>query len=589
MNSNKSRYLFASLILVLICFLSIGFSAFQAPLLIDGAKLTVRVEADIRVTGNQLENATEGVISSYEDYNVHSIIAGVYLPKEDSSITYKIEVTNFGNKEMGIFDITNLPSNLTYELKEYTLKDKICDKSNRCTLGAKKEFYITIKYAPNKYDASRLNYSLNLNVDFRGYHKIIYTNIKNTDNYPKEVMDGSNFETTFTSDIPAKVKLTGNTTYTYKSNVLSVTNVTADITVDRVFRFYEKILASNNVTSGCPEQVGNYTRLTSIETGSKFCTALDNYGTSYYFRGAAKNNYVKFAGYYWRIIRVNGDNTVRLIYAGPSGAADATSIIGTSAYNNTRTDNTYVGYMIGTVGANNYAATHSNSQNSALKTTIDNWYKNSSLNQETNKKYLADNLFCNDRTLYQNSDISTVLKVGKRTIDTGRGYGAYGNNITYYAGFYRLIVSAELGKTTKVYQSYASLKCAQKNDSFTVSDNVNGNAKLIYPVATITADEVMLAGALNAIGFVNTNAEGMDTFVNPENKVFYLYNGQSLMTMTPSGQPTYVGAHAMIGTGWVSGGGTANTARGVRPVINIKTDTLIKSGDGTLTNPYIFE
>lgn len=585
----KNRYLFASFLLLIVCLLSIGFSAFQTPLLIDGVNLTVRLEADIRVTGIRVDSATEGVVSSYEDYNVHNITAGVYLPKEDSSITYKIEVTNFGNKEMGIFDITNLPTNLTYELKEYTLKDKICDNSNRCTLGAKKEFYITIKYASDRYDANKLNYAFNLDVDFRGYHKITYKNINNIMNYPKEAMDGDNIEIAFVSDVPGKVKLTGNTTYTYTQNLLSVNNITEDITVDRIFRFYEKILAKNPVTSGCPEQIGNYTRLTAIETDSKFCTAPDNYGISYYFRGKADNNYVKFAGYYWRIIRINGDNTVRMIYAGKTGASDSSSIIGNFAYNNNQWDNTYAGYMTGTAGASNYNAAHSNTGNSTLKTAIDNWYKNSSLVNATNSKYLADNLFCNDRTLYVNSDISSVLNVPRRSIDTGRGYGEFSKNITYYAGFYRIIVSVELGKTTDVYQSYATLKCAQKNDSFTVSDSINGNAKLVYPVATITADEVLLAGALNAVGFIGTDASGGDTFDNPENPIFYLYNGESLMTMTPSGQPTYVGGHAMIKTGWLSGGGTATTARGVRPVINIKTDTFIKSGDGTINNPYIFE
>lgn len=592
MNSNKSRYLFASLILVLICFLSIGFSAFQAPLLIDGAKLTVRVEADIRVTGNQIEAATEGVISSYEDYNVHSIIAGIYLPKEDSSITYKIEVTNFGNKEMGIFDITNLPSNLTYELKEYKLKDKICDKSNKCTLGTKKEFYITIKYAPNKYDASKLNYSINLNVDFRGYHKITYINIKNTDNYPKEVMNGANFQTVFVSDIPEKVRITGNSDYTYKTNILLVNNVTEDIIVDRMYRFYETILTDNKniLNVDCPTKVGNYIELDKIETGKKFCTAPDNYGTSYYFRGSSENNYVKFAGYYWRIIRINGDNTVRMIYAGTTpvknGVPNTTTIIGNSILNNNIKDNTSVGYMTGTLGATNYTSAHSNSTDSILKQTIDNWYRGSSLISASNSKYLADNLFCNDRSLYSQTDLSSVLGISKHSIDKETGYGT---DTTYYAGFYRIIVSAESGKNTGVFQSYASLKCLNKNDSFTKNDAVNGNAKLQYPIATITADELLLAGILNATNYIGVDSQGQDTFENPQNLEFYLYNGQSLMTMTPSSQPTYFGAHAMIGTGWMSGGGLTDSSRGVRPVINIKADTFIKSGNGTINNPYIFD
>ncbi len=51
----------------------------------------------------------------------------------------------------------------------------------------------------------------------------------------------------------------------------------------------------------------------------------DDYGTSYYFRGAVENNYVKFAGYYWRIIRVNGDGSLRIIYDGTSAHANGES------------------------------------------------------------------------------------------------------------------------------------------------------------------------------------------------------------------------------------------------------------------------
>ena len=44
--------------------------------------------------------------------------------------------------------------------------------------------------------------------------------------------------------------------------------------------------------------------------------AEDDEGTSYYYRGAVRNNYVSFAGFTWRIIRRNGDGSVRLIYSG---------------------------------------------------------------------------------------------------------------------------------------------------------------------------------------------------------------------------------------------------------------------------------
>ncbi len=42
----------------------------------------------------------------------------------------------------------------------------------------------------------------------------------------------------------------------------------------------------------------------------------DDDGISYYYRGSVENNYVYFANRYWRIIRINGDGTIRMIYDG---------------------------------------------------------------------------------------------------------------------------------------------------------------------------------------------------------------------------------------------------------------------------------
>src|SRR5699024_11081860 len=66
---------------------------------------------------------------------------------------------------------------------------------------------------------------------------------------------------------------------------------------------------------------------------------------TYYFAGQVTNNYVKFANKYWRIVRINEDNSVRLIYAGTS-ATDTAAFISTSqAYNSSYNNSAYVGYM----------------------------------------------------------------------------------------------------------------------------------------------------------------------------------------------------------------------------------------------------
>ncbi len=77
----------------------------------------------------------------------------------------------------------------------------------------------------------------------------------------------------------------------------------------------------------------------------------DNDGESYFYRGDVKNNNVKFADFYWKIIRINGDGSIRLVYNGDHVNAtgmEASSVTSAGvAYNRRYADPIYVGYMYG--------------------------------------------------------------------------------------------------------------------------------------------------------------------------------------------------------------------------------------------------
>ena len=130
------------------------------------------------------------------------------------------------------------------------------------------------------------------------------------------------------------------------------------------------ILADNTTSSS---RSGN---ITGIFTGTSHTlyTKQDDWGTSYFYAGNINNNWVHFAGYYWRIIRINGDGSIRMIYNGTSTATTGTGTqLQTSAYNSSYNDNAYVGYMYGSRGASSYSATHTNTTNSTIKGILDNW------------------------------------------------------------------------------------------------------------------------------------------------------------------------------------------------------------------------
>ena len=300
-------------------------------------------------------------------------------------------------------------------------------------------------------------------------------------------------------------------------------------------------LASLNLSlsSGTP----NFTK-TSIEDGTNGIYSVeDDLGTSYYFRGNVTNNYVKFVNKYWRIIRINGDGTIRVIYAGTSAHANGYDdygtndmSIGTSTFNPSRDDNTYVGYMYGTKGASTYANTHSNTTNSTIKTKLDSWYDTNIVNTG-NEKYIADAIYCNDRS-----------------VSSGTGIGT--TNTTYAA-------------KTRRDNGTPTLKCANNNDKFTKSTTI-GNGKLTKMIGLITSDEVMYAG-----GTTSTNKE------------YYLYSGIRYWTMAP-----YSYVSGIAGVDYVHREGSldslvVNGADGaVRPVVSLKSDA-ISGGSGTAASPFL--
>jgi len=304
----------------------------------------------------------------------------------------------------------------------------------------------------------------------------------------------------------------------------------------------------------------------------------DDLGTSYYFRGDVENNYVKFGknasnqDMYWRIIRINGDGTVRMIYDGTqaweNGVASEDRQIGTSAFNTNYDDNAYVGYMFGqtgvtATGTTGYNATHSNDNNSTVKTYLEGeltsnntgWYYENIIATGYHE-YVADAIYCNDRSLDT----------------TNASYTGIGKTETYYGAYERLLRN-EINIVPR-------LTCTNPNDRFTISkstltptDGLGTNQDLKYPVGLVTADEVVLAGSKMGV-----------------NTKYYLYDGQGYLTMTPSGfYSGYSDTIFVYLSGTIATDGIMDEwYYGVRPVISLRSDAL-KYGDGTIGNEFRVE
>ena len=332
-----------------------------------------------------------------------------------------------------------------------------------------------------------------------------------------------------------------------------------------------KILANNTVQE-TKAHMFNYTSegvSSSDETDTNYVTnglysALDEDGTSYYFRGNVTNNYVQFGEYQsdykviavgdkysfdstgditvankgdtmlWRIVRVNGDGSVRLIYEGPQSTYSGLTgpFIGSGNYNSSKNNPKYTGY------------TYDNGTDSEAKKVIDNWY-NLAFGNSVYDKMVVKGRFCSDSSGYK----------------LASEYGSSDTRTYWFASYDRLFQN---------YLNFAkdnapTLKCPTTNETF------GGSYRL--KAGLITGDELTLAGTTK---YINNN------------KNYYLYSDRHYWTMTPLSYTNY-GAYNTYNydvTFYMTGGNTYS--RGYyRPVINVSKDAIVKSGDGTVGNPYI--
>ncbi len=302
----------------------------------------------------------------------------------------------------------------------------------------------------------------------------------------------------------------------------------------------------------------------------------DEDGTSYYYRGNVTNNNVQFGEYqsdyyvyeyssryfqslescqeynsscsesnkvklasagdkmYWKIVRVNGDGSLRLIYNGTSASPDNSDLahsfaVGVSPYNLEYNDPKYTGY------------TYDNGTDSFIKKEVDTWYKNT-LGSSSYDSKVTGGRFCSDSSGYKK--------------DTDYGFPSMNYNV--FASYDRLGQSA----TGYTKENSPTLKCPVTSESY------GGSYRL--KAGLITADELVLGG--ENLGVTT------DSYLNPGDSEMYYWS------MTPAafdfGLAVVWCEFDVLNRDYVD----CNYA--VRPVINVTTENGFTSGDGTASSPY---
>ena len=245
--------------------------------------------------------------------------------------------------------------------------------------------------------------------------------------------------------------------------------------------------------------------------------------TTYYYTGKP-NNWVQFAGFWWRIIRINGDGSIRMIYQGTSANTTGTGTqIGTSKFNNLDNNKVYVGLVYNTSSQHGYRT------NSTIMNTLNNWYNSNLASYE--EEYIDTGAgFCSDRNM-------------------ASGY-SWSDNPVYYAPYDRM-------------NGPASLQC---NSEDVLSQD---NGKLPNPIGLVTMDEALLTG----IKYSTANTGS------------YLYTGQTYWTMSPCYFTSGIAYVFRVDSSGYLINNRARDAYGVRPVINLKSAIAI-SGSGTTGDPF---
>ena len=367
-------------------------------------------------------------------------------------------------------------------------------------------------------------------------------NVTHSEDFPTE---GYTFD-------PVKSYCVNGAKVSYSNGSASITEVKGKEKCTLYFNEYgalaQAIFTNNTIVTTTPDF-----SQAATDTNTNIYKTEDDFGASYYFRGAATNNYVQFGAYasgttinvmdsdsfentevtfteatpiYWRIVRINGDGTIRLVYDGTAKVENGVTHranVGMTAYNTENPLNVNYG-------------------DSDVKGVVDTWYNT---HLKTNYgEFIADGIFCNDKKVSEYYDYE------------------YENDI-YYASHIRLYTNKN-----------PQLACTRLEDRYTKTTKL-GNGQLTHPVGLLTADEAYLAGGAKII-----------------NNTYYLYSGEYSLTSTP-----YYSAYDMEASVWaVNAGGDvredglvpSGELYSARPVINLKANVSF-TGNGSFETPFVIQ
>ena len=261
----------------------------------------------------------------------------------------------------------------------------------------------------------------------------------------------------------------------------------------------DRILNDNGGSNYIEDKgVPNLDTISTVNEG--MYSTLDNNGVSYYFRGDVQNNYLSFGGYLWRIIRINGDGSVRLILD--------SDLVENYAFND-KYDNE-------DIYSNMYYT------NSTLKVNLENWYKENLLS--LNDK-IAVSEFCEEAKVapasyYDFGEANTLVYtqyVPRLTCNIdGNGYGIINSKIGLLSYDEIVFAGGYYGKANSDYYLYTgkyywAMTPAGLYLDYVRGFRINADGSINNPYVNITYQAVKPVISING----DLVSSGMGTKDNP--------------------------------------------------------------------------
>ena len=271
----------------------------------------------------------------------------------------------------------------------------------------------------------------------------------------------------------------------------------------------------------------------------------DDYGMSYYYRGNVKNNFVNFSGMCWRVVRVQGNGSIKIILADRDHECNA------SEYSTELTSLAFISDEKFSYNSRQGSSTSDDLkyETSDIKIVLETWLNGGNYTTETKTGTFEKKI---DDTKLIETEWCNDMSISRKTTD----------NIYY-------------GAHDRIYETKTpTLKC-----NLMGLDNTSA-VKINSKIGLLTADEIVFAG------FGSTYDSNMSSYLigsvmfEDDRRYWtmspYFYNeldGEQLAAIDVTIIAHYIASEGLF----------------VRPALVLRSDITITSGNGTKTNPYIIK